>query len=335
MRATLLALSLLIAGALLARDVYRQLNEPLRIPTGYVVDVPRGAGLGALLRNWQRSGFLTSTRQRLYLSAYARATGQARRVKAGEYELGPGMRPIDLTALLVSGKTVLHELRLVEGWRFDEALAAVRRHAALEQTLPQDDAAALMTALGHGELHPEGRFYPDTYRFPRGTTDVAFLKRAFDTMQAALGEEWAARDEGLPYRGPDDALTMASIIERETGAAGERAEIAGVFVRRLQKGMRLQTDPTVIYGLGAAFDGNLRKRDLLADTPYNTYTRGGLPPTPICLPGRAALHAALNPAPGKTLYFVSRGDGSHYFSETMTEHAAAVRKYQLGRRNSR
>jgi len=242
------------------------------------------------------------------------------------------MRPIDLTALLVSGRAVLHELRLVEGWRFDEALAAVRQHAALQQTMPQADAAKLMKALGHGELHPEGRFYPDTYHFPRGTTDVAFLRRAFDTMQSALDVEWPRRAEGLPYLVPGDALTLASIVERETGATSERAEIAGVFVRRLQLGMRLQTDPSVIYGLGATFDGNLRKRDLLADTPYNTYTRRGLPPTPICLPGRAALQAALHPAPGKTLYFVARGDGSHQFSATIAEHDAAVRKYQLRRR---
>jgi UPF0755 protein len=333
MRGTLIALLLLAAGGLFARDAWQQLNAPLNIPQGYLVDMPRGGSLNALLQDWQARGFLTSTRQRLYLSLYARVTGQAMRIKAGEYELAPGMRPVDLIALLVSGRGVLHELRLIEGWRAADALALVHQHDAIQQTLPPADLAALMRALGQPELHPEGRFYPDTYRFPRGTTDVAFFKRAFDTMQKALAEEWAARDEGLPYRGPDDALIMASIVERETGAVEERPEIAGVFVRRLRLGMRLQTDPTVIYGLGAAFDGNLRKRDLLADTPYNTYTRGGLPPTPICLPGRAALHAALHPAAGKTLYFVSRGDGSHQFSETMTEHAAAVRKYQLRRRS--
>lgn len=332
MRAFVLALTLLAAAGLLARDAWRQLNEPLALPKGYLVEVPRGGSLAVLLRDWQQRGFLTSTRQRLYLSAYARLTGQARSIKAGEYELGPGMRPIDLTALLVSGRAVLHELRLVEGWRAADALAAVHQHDAIRATLPAGDLAALMQALGQPELHPEGRFYPDTYRFPRGTTDVAFLQRAFATMQDLLAREWAARDDGLPYRGPDDALIMASIVERETGIVGERPEIAGVFVRRLRQRMRLQTDPTVIYGLGAAFDGNLRKRDLLADTPYNTYTRYGLPPTPICLPSRAALHAALHPAPGKTLYFVARGDGSHQFSETMTEHAAAVRKYQLRRR---
>lgn len=331
MRGLAFGVLLLVAGFLLARDVHRQLNEPLSFPTGYLVDVPKGASLNGLLRDWQRAGFIKSSRQRLYLSLYARATGDVRRIKAGEYELAPGMRPIDVTALLVSGRVVLHELRLVPGWRFSEALALVEQHAALAHTLPAGDIAAVMKALGQADLHAEGRFYPDTYRFPRGTTDVAFLRRAFATMQGALEEEWASRDDGLPYRSPEEALTMASIVERETGVPAERPEIAGVFVRRLRLGMRLQTDPSVIYGLGAAFDGNLRKRDLLADTPYNTYTRGGLPPTPICLPGRAALRAAMHPAPGKALYFVARGDGSHQFSETIREHTSAVRKYQLKR----
>lgn len=331
MRALLLVL-LLVAAALFARDVHRQLYEPLSIAPGYLVDVPRGARLGSLLAAWEQQGILRSARQRVYLTVYARLSGQASALKAGEYELRPGMRPVELTALLASGRVALHELRIVEGWRFEDALAVLRRHAAIRQTLPEADAAELMAALGHEGLHPEGRFYPDTYRFARGTTDLAFLRRAFDTMARALEEEWAARADGLPYRSPDQALVMASIVERETGVAAERGQIAGVFVRRLEMGMRLQTDPTVIYGLGAAFDGNLRKRDLLADTAYNTYTRRGLPPTPICLPGRAALHAALHPAPGKSLYFVSRGDGSHQFSETMSEHNAAVRKYQLRRR---
>jgi UPF0755 protein len=331
--------TLVVGGLLLTalflglRDVHRQLNEPLAFPAGYLVEVPKGGSLSALLHEWQRAGFLRSPRQRVYFSLYARATGDVRRIQAGEYELAPGMRPVDVTALLVSGRVVLHELRLVEGWRFVDALAQVERHAAIRHTLPPGDAEAAMQALGHAGLHPEGRLYPDTYRFPRGTTDVAFLRRAFDTMARMLDEEWAAREDGLPYRSPDEALTMASIIERETGVPAERPEIAGVFVRRLRIGMRLQTDPTVIYGLGAAFDGNLRKRDLLADTPYNTYTRHGLPPTPICLPGRAGVRAARPPPHARTLYFVSRGDGSHYFSETLTEHAAAVRKYQLkGRR---
>ena len=329
----LLGLLALLAAAAFARDVHTQLDATLPIAQAQVLDVPRGATLNGLLREFEARGLLESRRQRRYLSWYARLSGQARALKAGEYALAPGLRALDLTALLASGRVVLHELTLVEGWTFAQALAAVRAHAALAPTLPEEGAAAaLMNALGAPEQHPEGRFQPDTYRFARGTTDVEFLRRAYRAAEKALAEEWAARADGLPYATPDEALVMASIIERETGMVEERGEIAGVFVRRLQLRMRLQTDPSVIYGLGAAFDGNLRKRDLLADGPYNTYTRAGLPPTPICLPGRAALHAALHPAPGKTLYFVARGDGSHQFSETFADHEAAVRKYQLRRR---
>jgi len=320
------------AAVLAWRDVQSSLQAPLAIGAPMVVDVPRGATLNGLLRDLERRGVLGSARQRAYLSWYARLNGQARSLKAGEYALAPGMRATDLTALLASGQVVLHELTLVEGWQFAQALDAVRAHPALAQTLPAEGAAAaLMAALGVPGQHPEGRFYPDTYRFPRGTTDVEFLRRAHRALARVLADEWAARAAGLPYATPDEALVMASIVERETGMVDERPEIAGVFVRRLQQRMRLQTDPSVIYGLGAAFDGNLRKRDLLADGPYNTYTRAGLPPTPICLPGRAAIHAALHPAAGKTLYFVARGDGSHEFSETFAEHDAAVRKYQLKR----
>jgi UPF0755 protein len=332
--ARLLAVLLAVAAAVLAvRDVRSQLVAPLPLAQPRVLDVPRGATLNGLLRVFEEHGVLTSGRQRLYLSWYARLTGQARALKAGEYQLLPGMRAMDLTALLASGRVVLHELTLVEGWTFAQALAAVHAHVAITRSPLEGDAvAALMEALGAPGQHPEGRFHPDTYRFPRGTSDVEFLRRAHQAQARVLAQEWATRAPDLPYATPEEALVMASIVERETGQAGERGEIAGVFVRRLQKGMRLQTDPSVIYGLGAAFDGNLRKRDLLADGPYNTYTRRGLPPTPICLPGRAALQAALHPAPGKTLYFVSRGDGSHQFSETLTEHEAAVRKYQLKRR---
>jgi len=335
MRRVLLMLMGLAAAVLAGRDVQSQLQASLPIAQAHVVDVPRGATMIGLLRDFEQRGVLESPRQRLYLSWYARLTGQAAALKAGEYSLSPGLRAMDLTALLASGNVVLHELTLVEGWQFSQAFSAVRSHAAIAQTLPEAGAAeALMTALGHPGRHPEGLFHPDTYRFPRGTSDVEFLRRAFRMLERVLAEEWAARSADVPYATPGEALVMASIVERETGMVDERAEIAGVFVRRLEKNMRLQTDPSVIYGLGAAFDGNLRKRDLLADTPYNTYTRAGLPPTPICLPGRAALHAALHPAPGKTLYFVSRGDGSHAFSETFAEHDAAVRKFQLTKRRS-
>ena len=326
--------ALLGAAALVVAvlDVRAQLFEPLPLAEPRIVDVPRGVSFGALLKTWEEQGVLRSMRQRLYLALHARLTGDARAIKAGEYQLAPGMRAIDLTALLVSGRVVLHELLVVEGWRFEQMLAALRSHAAIQQTLKDATAAQIMASLGHPEMHPEGRFYPDTYRFARDTTDLAVLRRAFETMEQVLAEEWGMRAADVPYTTPDEALIMASIVERETAVVDERREIAGVFVRRLQKRMLLQTDPTVIYGLGAAFDGNLRKRDLLTDTPYNTYTRRGLPPTPICLPGRAAVHAALNPAAGKTLYFVSRGDGSHQFSETFAEHDQAVRKFQLRRR---
>lgn len=332
MRGLLLAAVVVLAAVLLGRDLSQKLWQPLPLKEIVTVEVVKGANLRGVLESWQAQGYLSSSRQRWYLTLYARLTGQDQAMKAGEYQLGPGMRAIDLPELLVSGKVVLHELTLVEGWRFEQALHAVRENPVLAHTLPPADAGAVMTALGRPQLHPEGRFFPDTYRFPRGTTDRAFLQRALARMDEVLATEWQARDEGLPYLTPDEALVMASIVERETSVAAERGAIAGVFVRRLQKGMRLQTDPTVIYGLGTSYDGNIRRRDLEADTPYNTYTRKGLPPTPICLPGRASINAALHPVPGDALYFVARGDGSHYFSATFAEHNAAVRKYQLKRR---
>lgn len=202
----------------------------------------------------------------------------------------------------------------------------------LEHTVGQvTDKNALMTTLGYTGISPEGRFFPDTYRFPKGTTDTAFLRRAYASMETVLQQEWAQRAADLPYRVMDEALVMASIIEKETGVPDERALIAGVFVNRLRIGMRLQTDPTVIYGLGKGFDGNLRRVDLLNDTPFNTYTRAGLPPTPICLPGRASIHAALHPADTQALYFVSRGDGTHFFSDSLEAHNAAVDQFQRKR----
>ncbi|MBI2383424.1 MAG: endolytic transglycosylase MltG [Gammaproteobacteria bacterium] len=319
-------------GALaLVWDARRALDRPLPVAAPQVFEVESGDSMKKVLYHAVQKGLITSNLVRLYTEVYARASGRAALLKAGEYEARPGLTPRGLIALVTSGKTVLHELTLVEGLTFDLVLHELRRHPAIRQTLDADVPAAAMAAIGQRDLHPEGRFLPETYRFARGTTDVAFLKRAYDAMQAAMREEWDARAPGLPYRDPYEALIMASIVERETGVAAERPQIAGVFVRRLQKGMLLQTDPSVIYGLGGAFDGNLRRRDLLADTPYNTYTRRGLPPTPICMPGRAAIRAALHPADGNSLYFVARGDGSHQFSATLDEHNQAVRRYQLKR----
>jgi UPF0755 protein len=326
-------LALIAAGLayLLARDYQQVLAAPLPLQGEILFELPKGRFLDGLIIDLQARQLLQPARHRLYLRIYGRFNPEASRLKAGEYQLTPGMSSVDVIKLLVSGKSVLHELRLVEGLRFEEALKLVQENSVLEHTLPSNVTAfEVMAALDHPEDHPEGRFFPDTYLFPRGTTDVAFLHRAYSAGQKALEEEWARRAPALPYDTPYQALIMASIVERETGVSAERAEIAGVFVRRLQKGMRLQTDPSVIYGLGSAFDGNLRRKDLLTDTPYNSYTRSGLPPTPICLPGRAALQAALNPAAGEALYFVARGDGSHQFSATLQEHVAAVRRYQLG-----
>ncbi|MDX1592791.1 MAG: endolytic transglycosylase MltG [Gammaproteobacteria bacterium] len=304
------------------------LATPLAVTgDGVVIEVPRGAGLRRLSDDLATRGLIDSPD---LLVLHGRLSGLDTALKAGEYRLEPGITPPQFLELLASGRVMLHSLTLVEGWTFAQALAAVRATPELVDTLEGLAAEAVMARLGLEGQHPEGRFFPDTYHFPRATTDVEFLRRAYITMQDVLGDAWQRRAEGLPYDGPYEALIMASIIEKETSLPEERDEVAGVFVRRLLKGMRLQADPTVIYGLGEAFDGNLRRSDLRTDTPYNTYTRRGLPPTPIALPGRGAIEAALNPADGKALYFVATGDGRHVFAETLAEHEANVRRYQLG-----
>ncbi|MES0875127.1 endolytic transglycosylase MltG [Sinimarinibacterium thermocellulolyticum] len=323
---------LVIAVSALLIDAARVLQGPLRLDGERTLLLEPGTSAALLVQRLAQDGWLDAQpRSTWYLRAYTRLSGAATQLKAGEYAVPAQTSPLELLELIVSGQTILHELRLIEGWTFRQALAAVRAHPQLRQTLESAEGPAVMAAIGRAGQHPEGRLFPDTYRFSRGMTDVAFLRRAAETMDRVLAEEWAARAEDLPYAMPDEALVMASIIEKETGVEHERGQIAGVFVRRLRLGMRLQTDPTVIYGLGERFDGNLRRHHLLTDGEYNTYTRSGLPPTPICLPGRASLRAALNPAPGKTLYFVARGDGTHEFSETLEAHNAAVRRYQLGR----
>ncbi len=229
---------------------------------------------------------------------------------------------------IVAGRVIQYPLTIVEGWTFRQLRQALAAHPQLTQTLAGLSDAEIMARLGRPGAHPEGWFLPDTYHFPKGFTDEAFLRRALTAMEQRLTQVWERRAPDTPLNDPYQALVLASIIEKETGVAAERAEIAGVFARRLRLGMRLQTDPTVIYGLGEAFDGNLRRRDLEADTPYNTYTRPGLPPTPIALPGLAALEAAAQPAAGDALYFVADGQGGHVFSRTLEEHHRAVRRYQ-------
>lgn len=324
----MLLVLLVVAGTLLLRDFRSQLSAPSRLTLPEVLEIAPGAGLYTVIERLRALDFLQG-RQAMYLAVHARLSGLSSQIKAGEYEITPGMSPLDALQLFVSGRALLHPVRIGEAASFREVISQVQASAVLAHTLSDTSATAVMTAIGRPGQHPEGRFFPDTYHFARRTRDVDFLRRAAAAMDRVLAEEWAQRDPDLPYTGPEEALVMASIVEKETGVAAERAQVAGVFVNRLRRGIRLQTDPAVIYGLGEQFDGNLRRRDLLTDTPYNTYTRAGLPPTPICMPGRAAIHAALHPAPTKALFFVARGDGSHVFSETLEEHNAAVRRYQL------
>jgi UPF0755 protein len=265
------------------------------------------------------------------LYEWFRWSGQSRRIRAGSYEIGAGTTPRDLLDKMVRGEETLQTLRLIEGWTFRQVRAELVRSPAMRPMTALLSDAELMQALGAPPgQSPEGRFFPDTYAYSRGVSDLTVLKRAYQTMQRKLDAVWAERDPDTPLRSVDEALTLASIVEKETGTATDRARVAGVFVNRLRLGMPLQTDPTVIYGLGESFDGNLRKRDLLADSPFNTYTRPGLPPTPIAMPGKASLVAAVRPEPTRALYFVSRGDGSSEFSETLAEHNRAVNKYQRG-----
>jgi len=267
----------------------------------------------------------------LHARLQPRLTGEAVSIKSGEFVLAEGLTASDLFDLLVEGQSKQYQHTIIEGNTFKQMLARLADVESLQASGEADSAESVMTALGMDGVHPEGLFFSDTYLFPRNTTDIAFLKRAQESLDQVLKEEWEGRAPDLPYKSPYEALIMASIIEKETAVAEERPLIAGVFVSRIHKGMRLQTDPTVIYGIGDSYDGNIRRKDLRTDTPYNTYTRGGLPPTPISMVGREAIHAALHPQNTSALYFVSKGDGTHYFSETVEEHNSAVRKYQLKR----
>jgi UPF0755 protein len=259
----------------------------------------------------------------------ARALGRDRDVKAGSYWLGEPVTPIQLLDKLTRGDVTQAELRLIEGWTFAQFRAALDASPDLKHETKGLDDVQVLGKLQAPEAHPEGLFFPDTYLFARGSSDLAVLRRAYLAQQRHLKTEWEARGPGVPYRTPYEALTMASIVEKETGRGAERDQIAGVLVNRLRIGMRLQADPTVIYGLGNSFDGNLKKIHLLEDGPYNTYTRAGLPPTPIAMPGRASLKAAMRPAKTDALYYVSRGDGTSHFSRNLDEHNRAVTKYQL------
>ena len=304
--------------------------RPLRIgDTSFVYTVRSGATIGRIARDLEAAGLLESA---LRLELQARWSGAASRIKAGEYAFEHGLTPTGLLDLLVAGTVVQHPFTIVEGWTFRDLRHRIAESGTLVHTLDGLSREEVMSRLGLEGLHPEGRFFPDTYHFPRGATDAQLLRRAFDAMAVSLESAWARRTADLPLSSPDDVLVLASIVEKETGAAEERARIAGVFVSRLRRGMRLETDPTVIYGLGDAFDGNLRKADLKRDTPYNTYVRKGLPPTPIAIPSAAAIEAVVAPLEDGSLYFVAKGDGRHVFSTNYEDHRRAVRRYQLRRR---
>lgn len=325
-----IALALLLLAGVAAGAVgwwgWQQLDQPGPANETTIVEIPPGMSLGRISARLEDAGVLRHAR---LFEWYGRGSGLAGRVRAGEYRFPPGSTPREVMARLVRGEVLLHSLTIVEGWTFRQMRAAITAHPAISATLGDASGDEIMARLGREDTRPEGWFLPETYRFPRGTTDLELLRMAHAAMQQALDDAWADRHDELPFQTPYEALILASIIERETGLASERHEIAGVFVRRLQRGMRLQTDPTVIYGLGPDFEGRLRRVHLQTDTPYNTYTRSGLPPTPIALPGRASLAAAVQPLEGRSLYFVATGrpDGSHAFSETLEQHNRAVQRY--------
>lgn len=291
-----------------------------------IFNVTAGASLGAVATALEHAGWLD---RRWIWIRHAKRTGLATRIQAGEYLLQPGTTPAALLQQLVAGEVLLHALTIPEGWTFRQALAAIQAHPVIVVELEDLPEAELMARLGLGGRHPEGLFFPDTYRFPRGLTDRELLLQAHARLESELAAAWARRRQDLPLRTSYEALILASLVEKETAMAEERPLIAGVFVNRLRKGMRLQTDPTVIYGLGQAFDGNLRRRDLQTDTPYNSYTRTGLPPTPIALVGKAALAAAVQPSITNALYFVATGigDGRHFFAGSLVAHNANVARH--------
>ncbi len=322
-----LAGSFALAWLYMDFQAFRQ--QALAVPEqGLSLVVEPGSNLKSIAGRLEQQQVLDNARYLVVLARYLRLDA---RIKAGEFRLSPGTTPEQLLRQLAEGKVVQHTITLIEGETFAQMMQRVSADPVLVHKLASSDAETVMAAIGHPGEHPEGRFLAETYHFPRGTSDIDYLRRAYREMQIFLQESWQARDEGLPLKTPYEALILASIVEKETALAEERPLIAGVFIRRLQKGMKLQTDPTVIYGMGERYQGDIRYRDLRRDTPYNTYTRFGLPPTPIAMPGKDAILAALHPAPGDALYFVARGDGSHQFSSSLEQHNRAVDRYQRKR----
>lgn len=305
-------------------------NQSLDIKSGTEVYIKQGSSLNSVANQLVQQGVLSEPYR---FNLLVRSLGGASELKAGQYIIPEKTSPYALFQLMSNGgKNRQASITFIEGKTFSHMRAILMRNEDIKHiSIPYTDAQ-ILELVGAHESHPEGLFFPDTYFFSEGMSDIDVLKRAYKAMQTKLSEAWQRRESGLPYKTPYEALIMASIVEKETGKANERPMIAGVFINRLRIGMRLQTDPTVIYGMGQDFDGNIRRKDLLQDTPYNTYTRAGLPPTPIAMPGMAAIEAALHPAQTKALYFVGKGDGSHAFSASLTEHNRAVAQYQLKRK---
>lgn len=325
---------LLVAAAFAAwqgwKDYERFTTTELSIgPQELVLLVEPGDSFERVLGRLRKIGIVEG--HDYYWKALAWQTDVVRRLRVGEYAIGHGMTPRRLLDKLERGLVIQHSFTIVEGWNFRDLRVALAKEEGLTQTIAGLSHAEVMAALGKPDQHPEGRFLPETYHFTRGAKDIDLLRRANTALEKTLAEEWAKRDPEVPLKSPEEALILASIVEKETGQASERHRIAGVFARRIKLGMKLQTDPTVIYGIGEAFDGNITRVHLQTDTPYNTYTRFGFPPTPIAMPGRAAIEAALHPAPGKDLYFVARGNGFHAFAATLEEHNRNVARYQLRR----
>jgi UPF0755 protein len=303
-------------------------NHPLR-PGGEIYEAKPGTSLRTFARGLSARKVLPESHSFVLL---AHLTGHGRDLKSGEYRFRDGMSARELLDQIIVGRVIEYPAVLVEGWTFRQFLGTLAAAPKLGQTLAEKSPDDIMQRLGRPNEHPEGRFFPDTYYYAAGQTDIAILAKAYDKMQKLLQREWEGRENKLPLNNAYEALILASIVEKETGQVDERRLIAGVFINRLRHGMRLQSDPTVIYGMGKAFDGNIRLKDLRRDTPYNTYTRKGLPPTPVAMPGKDALQAVLHPMATGALFFVSRGDGTHEFSSTLEEHNRAVLKYQLKRK---
>lgn len=328
--ALLFLLLLLAALAASAWWLQRQLSLPLQLDEPRLLEVAPGRSFIGLLQQFEQEGVIQSA---LPMRIWLRLNPGTPAIRAGEYQLEPPLSLRELHRRMQAGAVVSYRVTLLEGWTFRDFRKALAQAEKLSPTTATWSEADVMVALGMDGEPAEGWFFPDTYTYHKGMQDLDILKLANRRMRQLLDEVWDQRQAGLPYRSPYDALIMASIVERETGVPHERRDIAGVFVRRLQKGMRLQTDPTVIYGMGERYQGRITRRDLREATPWNTYVIAGLPPTPIAMPGAAALRASVDPADGDSLFFVARGDGSHQFSRTLAEHNRAVREYQLNRRD--